>query len=479
VSRGDDHLAALLADVPPPRALSDVEVERIAQSLTGRRRRRASASRARRWWLGVPLAAALVAVLLLGRGRSGDLRVAAGDTVALSNANGATVTLAGPARLAYGRTWSDAPRLYDGTATLTTGARSLRLRTATAAIEVSPDGRVVVTALGPGVRVAAYSGTVTIEWQGVPVRLRAGQEARSDGGAIELVPVERAHGREPGGAEVPRAATSQRPSAPTSPLAPPLPSPLLTLGAPSGPAADRGRDVAAHDESRLAPVGRLALHARVTATLPHLPEPGSAPTDTETPPAPSSPATAATLLEAPSSAAPSTTSALAAETELLTDALDALRHDHRPDRALALLDRHRDRFVDGPLAADAERLRLDALFDLGRTGEALDVLDRLALDVDRSGRGRELRLARAELRAAAGRWSDARADFDAVLAAITPTGTSAAAGADAVVERALYGSAACLLALGDRDGARVTLRRYLDRFPGGAHAAAARRLLAR
>src|SRR5262245_33356257 len=164
---------------------------------------------------------------------------------------------------------------------------------------------------------------------------------------------------------------------------------------------------------------------------------------------------------------PSSPSAIVNETDVLADALDALERAHRPERALALLDGHRDRFGDGPFAADAARLRVDALLELGRSAEALDVLDGLALDGNPSGRARELRLARAELRAAAGRWREARNDFAAVLA----SGASS--------ERALYGAAASAVAVGARDEARVLLRRYLDTYPQGAHAAAARRLLAR
>jgi TolA-binding protein len=47
----------------------------------------------------------------------------------------------------------------------------------------------------------------------------------------------------------------------------------------------------------------------------------------------------------------------------------------------------------------------------------------------------------------------------------------------ALEERALDGRAACRSKRGDTHGAADDLRRYLDRFPGGAHADRARRWL--
>ena len=66
---------------------------------------------------------------------------------------------------------------------------------------------------------------------------------------------------------------------------------------------------------------------------------------------------------------------------------------------------------------------------------------------------------RGELRADAGRCAEARADFDAVLSGDAPD--------DGVVERALYGRAACRERAGDREGARANLEAYLARFPAG------------
>jgi hypothetical protein len=448
----DDPTMALLARVPPPRALSEVEVERIAQSLLGARPRRARARRVRRRWLALPLVGATLAtLLLLVRGGGAELRVGAGEAVALSDVDGGTVRLEGPGRLGYGQRWSDRPRLVDGTATLTTGPRPLRLQVARGAIELAPGSRLVVTVSHDAVRVATYAGTAKVEWHTGPVWLRAGEAARSSrGGAMELEAVERVAVAPPATETTPTPAATET-----------TPTPLATEATP--PASETTPTPAARAEApraqtepalpATARAGRVTMRALAAAAppspaaaepLPPLPAPSSEPASEASPPSP-----------------------IVAETELLADALDALERAHRPERALALLDGHRDRFGDGPFAADAARLRVDALLELGRSTEALEVLDRLALDGDPSGRARELRLARAELRAAAGRWREARNDFAAVLA----SGASS--------ERALYGAAASAVAVGERDEARALLRRYLDAHPQGAHAAAARRLLAR
>jgi hypothetical protein len=112
-------------------------------------------------------------------------------------------------------------------------------------------------------------------------------------------------------------------------------------------------------------------------------------------------------------------------------------------------------FPHGVLSLEARVLRIDALLALGKRSEALALLDTMPLD--RVGRGVELRLVRAELRAS-GDCGSALPDFDRVLA-----GGSAAS----VEERALRGRSLCRASLGDTAGARGDAERYLAKYPTG------------
>jgi len=67
-------------------------------------------------------------------------------------------------------------------------------------------------------------------------------------------------------------------------------------------------------------------------------------------------------------------------------------------------------------------------------------------------------LARAELRAAAGRCADAAADF---------ARARGSDGADDIAARALYGEGVCHLRTGDRAAARAAFETYRRRFPNG------------
>jgi outer membrane PBP1 activator LpoA protein len=121
----------------------------------------------------------------------------------------------------------------------------------------------------------------------------------------------------------------------------------------------------------------------------------------------------------------------------LADAIRALRTEHDPGRALALLDEHRAELARGSFGHEALLVRVEALLALHREGEVLMLLDATALaEVAAS---RSLRLTRAELRAAAGRCVEALEDFELVLARTTD-------------ERAVRGRDACrkrLAASGD------------------------------
>ncbi|HXJ21357.1 MAG TPA: hypothetical protein VMT03_14090 [Polyangia bacterium] len=214
-----------------------------------------------------------------------------------------------------------------------------------------------------------------------------------------------------------------------------------------------------------APAPSPAPHARVAARGPRLtppPELEPRPPEPETTPRPPPPI--APRPERVAAPPRPVASPLAQESELLARALQKLRRDADAPGALALLDAHDARFATGPLAPEATRARIEALLKLHRNVEALALLDGAALAP--SGGGRDLLIARAELRSAAGRCAAAVADLDRLLAADRPL--------DSITERAFWGRAACRAASSDAAGARSDLREYLALFPEGRFAGGAR-----
>jgi outer membrane protein assembly factor BamD (BamD/ComL family) len=151
------------------------------------------------------------------------------------------------------------------------------------------------------------------------------------------------------------------------------------------------------------------------------------------------------------------------EERLLAAAVRALRAKRDPGSALAALDAYQVRYPQGRMAVEASVLRVDALTALHRQPEALRSLDEL--DLGRVPGGLERRLQRAELRAASGRFREAIADFDGVLAQTRGTDAS---------ERALAGRVRCRQRLGDWTAARADAIEYLQRFPSGPFAPQAR-----
>lgn len=177
------------------------------------------------------------------------------------------------------------------------------------------------------------------------------------------------------------------------------------------------------------------------------------------PPAPPPPA------EAPPSAPP----AKITEAGLIAEALSDLRQQNDPRAALATLDRYAQAFPHGVLETEAQRTRVEAVIQLGDLKTALALLEGKAALSDPLGP--DLLLTRAELRAAAGRFREALADFNTVVdSAAGPH----VAGGD---ERALYGRAVCLGRLAQDERARIDLHAYQKRFPNGRFAAEVQRLL--
>ena len=158
-----------------------------------------------------------------------------------------------------------------------------------------------------------------------------------------------------------------------------------------------------------------------------------------------------------------------AEATVLAQAIRTLRVDGDATAALKLLDEHHARFTEGALSPEASAVRIEALLRLGRTDAALADLERLPLHA--LPRREEWHVVRGELRAQAGRWSSAEADFAVVLSGHLP----GAGGAFA--ERALWGRAVARSHQGDVVGARSDTLEYLQRFPDGRFAGLAHRAL--
>jgi hypothetical protein len=235
------------------------------------------------------------------------------------------------------------------------------------------------------------------------------------------------------------------------------------------PADDRPARRIAHPPARLSQAPSVA-EPPAPVPLPTLEEP---PTPTPTPvaapreraarrePPPFSPVTAVT-------SAPRVPESEAA---IVSAALFELRQRRDARAALSALDRHARAFPHGVLEAEALRTRIEATLQLGDLKAALALLDGTPATGDVLGA--ELLLTRAELRAAAGRFREALADFtelvDGGAGALAPGGD----------ERALYGRAVCLGHVGEHEQrARAALNAYRRRFPNGRFIAEVERLLA-
>lgn len=169
-----------------------------------------------------------------------------------------------------------------------------------------------------------------------------------------------------------------------------------------------------------------------------------------------------TRAEPPPSSPSAADATLARESEMLQQALVKLRQQGDARGALSVLDRYELEFPRGKLLREAQVTRIDALLRASERARALALLERLPLAG--LGRGDELRVLRAELRAER-ECGQALPEFDALV------GLPLAA---ALAERSLYGRAACRLQLGDEAGGRADLLLYQERYPLGRFAERAR-----
>jgi hypothetical protein len=360
-----------------------------------------------------------------------------------------------------------------------------------ARVVVAPSSTVEITVREAGLVVAAYVGEAKVEYEEsrIEQRVAAGSELDATG-THAIVParageIEAALEGKPLPAPV---EPKPEPAAPSVPPAPPVAPPVAVEPKPEPPApVEKPRKI----------VRASVEHAKVIETetdepMPSQPAPAREPEPVVAAPAPAAPIPVviapapppvvvapapapvvvapvpppAPVVAAPTPApAPPPESALSKESRALSDAVRLLRRDRDAAGALAALDEYRARWPRGVLRPEAEVARVDALLSLGRRGDALVALE--SVDVAGLPRARELTVVRGELRAEAGRCKQAARDFD-IAAALT----------DALGERALWGRAGCRARLGDRDGARADLERYLERFPSGKFASEARRALA-
>ena len=219
-------------------------------------------------------------------------------------------------------------------------------------------------------------------------------------------------------------------------------------------------------------VSSSAAPSRQAPTVMQLEPPAAQPTTATLTPAEVAPAAApgmpgpgATIIYPQPTRPNGKPSATSEEIRALDSAMGLLRGKHDAQAALRVLDDYLLRFPQGMLDREARVARMDALLMLNRSDEALLALETLPLD--QHGRSAELQLIRAELRSRTD-CPHAEQDFGAVLARTK---------SPALEERALYGRASCRTQHGDAKGAAQDLRRYLERFPNGSHAAWARQWL--
>jgi hypothetical protein len=274
---------------------------------------------------------------------------------------------------------------------------------------------------------------------------------------------------------------------PFSPASTAVWAPLAENGNPLSPGSVAGSRVATAPAatptaSTRRQVGQVAFANPTSAPVFPAPTAGArlaepiAPGPAEAPPAvpvfaPPLAAPAPALPQAAPAASPPETQALAQKSPLgdqalFGQAIRKLRSEHSPLAALAVLQQHRAAFPRSALDGERTALEVEALLALHRDGEALGLLDTMAVgELPRSG---ERFVVRGELRAAAHRWQEASADFDRALARVS--------GSPAWHERALWGRGVARLHLGEREAGMVDIKHYRDSYPRGRFAAEAAKL---
>jgi len=266
-------------------------------------------------------------------------------------------------------------------------------------------------------------------------------------------------------AQTPPAAPVTETGTPT-PQAPAVPAPPAVIATGSTKKASGAQKHAAPVQLAMRGPAISAPTAPMAQTPP--PPRGVSATATSMPTSPPPPPTVAPQMPSPGPVpTPSLPTGAGAEARILRSALTAAHRQDDPAAALALLDQYDALFPRGTLRAEATLARAYSLRRLGRDDELLRLLERMSF----AGmpRAAELRVLRGELLMTGGRFADATKDFEATLA----SGAS-----DGLVERALFGRASCRSHLGDPQGARADLTRYLERFPASPRADEVRATLA-
>jgi hypothetical protein len=168
---------------------------------------------------------------------------------------------------------------------------------------------------------------------------------------------------------------------------------------------------------------------------------------------------------APPAVAPPAPRPTVSDSVLFGQALRKLRNEKDPAAALTALDEHARSFPRSALSGERGALQVEALLALHRDHEALERLDGMSLDeLPRSG---ERFVVRGELRAAAHRWVDAKADFEHALTRVS--------GSPAWHERALWGRGVARLRCGEQAAGMEDIQRYRDLYPKGRFAVEASR----
>ena len=136
----------------------------------------------------------------------------------------------------------------------------------------------------------------------------------------------------------------------------------------------------------------------------------------------------------------------------------------RAGQARSSFEAYQARFPAGPLRPEVDLGRLQALVSLGLNDAALQASSKFLQTYPGSRRGDEVRTMRGDTLHALGRHGDAVAEYDGV-------------GAGRFAGQAAWGAAVCLTDAGRKEQARQRVRNYLQRFPNGPFAGAARKAL--